>query len=44
MPGLTNHSVRAQGKTILQITAMGPFEVKYVNPDDDPRKRPNLKQ
>jgi len=44
MPGLTNHRVRAQGETIVQITAMGPFEVKYVNPNDDPRKKPNLKQ
>jgi uncharacterized protein (DUF486 family) len=22
---------------ILQVHAMGPFEVKYVNPSDDPR-------
>jgi len=36
-----NHYVQAQGETILQITAMGPFIVNYVNPKDDPRKKTN---
>jgi quercetin dioxygenase-like cupin family protein len=39
MPARTNHYVRATGETIVQITAMGPFEVKYVNPGDDPRTK-----
>ncbi|HJR57786.1 MAG TPA: cupin domain-containing protein [Vicinamibacterales bacterium] len=39
MPARMNHYVRAKGETILQITAMGPFEVTYVNPNDDPRKK-----
>lgn len=39
MPARANHYVRAKGETIVQISAMGPFEVKYVNPDDDPRKK-----
>lgn len=39
MPRKMNHYVRAKGETIVQVTAMGPFEVNYVNPQDDPRKK-----
>jgi quercetin dioxygenase-like cupin family protein len=39
MPASTNHYVRAKGETIVQVTGMGPFEVKYVNPSDDPRTK-----
>lgn len=39
MPARMNHYVRAKGETIIQISAMGPFEVKYVDPKDDPRKK-----
>lgn len=39
MPRKMNHYVRANGETIVQITAMGPFQVTYVNPQDDPRKK-----
>lgn len=38
-PARSNHYVRFKGETILQISAMGPFDVKYVNPNDDPRKK-----
>jgi quercetin dioxygenase-like cupin family protein len=39
MPAGTNHYVRAAGETVVQITAMGPFDVKYVNAGDDPRAK-----
>lgn len=39
MPRKMNHYVRAKGETTLQLTGMGPFEVTYVNPQDDPRKK-----
>jgi quercetin dioxygenase-like cupin family protein len=39
MPRRTNHYVRAKGETIIQVQAIGPFEVTYVNPNDDPRKK-----
>lgn len=39
MPAGANHYVRAKGETVVQITGMGPFEVKYVNPADDPRAK-----
>jgi len=28
-------------KTILQVRGVGPWEVNYVNPADDPRKKGN---
>jgi hypothetical protein len=34
-----NHYVLAQGETIVQIIAMGPFMITYANPQDDPRKK-----
>jgi quercetin dioxygenase-like cupin family protein len=39
MPAHANHYVRAKGATILQVSAMGPFDVKYADPKDDPRKK-----
>ncbi len=29
----------AQGATFIQVTAMGPFALTYVNPADDPQKQ-----
>ena len=34
-----DHYVRAKGETVLQIHGMGPFELKYANPAEDPRKK-----
>jgi hypothetical protein len=31
----------AKGETTIQVHAMGPFELIYVNPKDDPRKKTN---
>ena len=31
------HYAFASGPTIIQINGMGPFEIMYVNPADDPR-------
>jgi hypothetical protein len=39
MPKKTAHYVMAKGETVIQVHAMGPFEVTYVNPKDDPRKK-----
>jgi quercetin dioxygenase-like cupin family protein len=41
MPAKTRHYVRAKGETTFQVYGMGPFEVTYVNPKDDPRKKTN---
>lgn len=39
MPKGVRHSALAKGETIINIHSMGPFEVSYVNPADDPRKK-----
>ena len=31
------HEVSTRGGAILQVQAMGPFQITYVNPADDPR-------
>lgn len=38
-PANTAHYVQAKGETIIQVSAMGPFSVTYVNPADDPRTK-----
>jgi quercetin dioxygenase-like cupin family protein len=39
MPARMNHYVIAKGETTVQVHGTGPFEVTYVNPADDPRKK-----
>ncbi len=41
MPRKTAHYVTAKGETVVQVHATGPFELVYVNPKDDPRKKTN---
>ncbi|MEY2504902.1 MAG: hypothetical protein QOG27_1182 [Verrucomicrobiota bacterium] len=38
MPAGMQHFAGSKEGCIVQIHAMGPFEVKYVNPADDPRQ------
>ena len=38
MPKKAAHYVMAKGETVVQVHAMGPFVVNYVNPADDPSK------
>jgi hypothetical protein len=39
MPKEMRHFAWAKGETIIQVHGMGPFEINYVNPADDPRKK-----
>jgi len=39
MPPGTNHYAIAEGETIVQISTLGPWEVEYVDPEDDPREQ-----
>ena len=39
MPRGMRHFAQAKGETILQVHGVGPFEINYVNPADDPRKK-----
>lgn len=38
MPANTRHYAWTDGETIIQIHGLGPWGIKYVNPDDDPRQ------
>ena len=33
-----HHYAMAKTASVVQVTAMGPFQLTYVNPDDDPQK------
>lgn len=39
MPAKVAHEAIATGETILQLYGPGPFDVVYLNPKDDPRKK-----
>lgn len=39
MPGGHHHAARVRGDTIVQIDGLGPFDITYVNPMDDPRAK-----
>jgi quercetin dioxygenase-like cupin family protein len=39
MPKGMRHFAWAKGETIIQVHGVGPFEIQYVNADDDPRKK-----
>lgn len=38
MPAGMQHFAHTKTGCVLQVHAMGPFEIKYVNPADDPRQ------
>jgi quercetin dioxygenase-like cupin family protein len=39
MPAKMHHFAVAQKETIIELTAIGPFQMTYVNPADDPTKK-----
>lgn len=39
MPVGTNHFVETREETVIQVHGVGPWGVKYVNPEDDPSKK-----
>jgi len=39
LPAKTHHYAWAKGETVVQINAKGPFDLVYINPDDDPSKK-----
>lgn len=40
LPAGMPHYARAHGETIVQINGVGPFDVFYIEPKDDPRRKP----
>lgn len=43
MPKTMRHYAMAKGDTIIQVHGIGPFDINYVNPADDPRKNADKK-
>jgi quercetin dioxygenase-like cupin family protein len=41
LPAGMPHYAAAEGETVVQINGVGPFDVVYINPADDPRKKTN---
>ena len=39
LPANAHHYVRTRGRTLVEVSAVGPFVVTYVNRRDDPRAR-----
>ena len=39
--GATDRSIVSSGGTVNHLSSMGPWEINYVNPADDPRLRPD---
>ncbi len=37
-PANANHFATVRGETVVQVHAIGPFQLTYVNPKDDPTK------
>jgi hypothetical protein len=37
LPARMHHFAMAKGETIVQLSNMGPFDITYINPTDDPR-------
>jgi quercetin dioxygenase-like cupin family protein len=40
MPPGMRHFAISEGETVIQITTVGPWEINYVRPEDDPREQP----
>lgn len=38
LPGGVHHAAEVKGETVVQITGIGPFDIHYLNPKDDPTK------
>jgi quercetin dioxygenase-like cupin family protein len=38
LPAKMHHAAEAKGETVVQIDGMGPFDIHYLNPADNPNK------
>jgi hypothetical protein len=39
LPPEMRHYAFTEGETVIQLSSIGPWEINYVNADDDPRRR-----
>lgn len=42
LPGKAHHAAVAKGETIVQIAGVGPFDIHYLNPEDNPNPNPKM--
>ncbi len=40
VPATAHHSFWVETETVIQVQGMGPFQIYYLNPADDPRNAP----
>jgi quercetin dioxygenase-like cupin family protein len=38
-PGMEHFAATGNEETVIQLTGMGPWEINYLNPSDDPRRQ-----
>lgn len=38
LPGKMHHAAEARGETVLEVHGVGPFDIHYLDPADDPSK------
>lgn len=38
LPGKMHHAAEARGETVVQVHGNGPFDIRYLDPADDPTK------
>jgi Domain of unknown function (DUF4437) len=43
LPAKMHHSASAKGETVVQVHGNGPFDVRYLDPADDPSKKSGKK-
>jgi mannose-6-phosphate isomerase-like protein (cupin superfamily) len=39
LPGKMHHAAEAKGETVVQVHGMGPFDIHYLNPADNPNPK-----
>ena len=39
LPGKMHHAAQATGETVVQVDGMGPFDIHYLNPADNPNPK-----
>lgn len=44
IPALHHHYAFSKDACVIQVNAMGPFQITYVNPADDPSKHSSIKK
>jgi hypothetical protein len=42
LPGKMHHAAEVEADTVLQLDGMGPFDIHYLNPADNPNKTASL--